>query len=510
MDNVHCSGSESQITQCRHSDWGRHDCSHSDDVSISCIADSAEAVALVGGAGNRRVGRLEVFHANQWGTVCDQGFTDAAARVVCYSLGFGYVGRKMDMNQYGLGNGVIWLSNVNCSGTEQHIGKCSHGNWGNHSSCGHHQDVAVSCTNYMPVTPVRLAGGSNSTGRLEVLHNEVWGTVCGDFFTPEAVHVTCKMLGFELGSKIDNGKYRTNHGPIWLDDVRCSGTENDISECSHNGWGVHDCQHHEDIALSCAHVDIRLNGGRDPREGRLEVLYNGTWGSACIHHNNSHLGTPVALCNMLGFGNIGRRVRYDNYGSGPGRIWLISLQCSGMEASIVDCSHFYGWDTFWCSYENVRAAVSCLRDGAVTLVGGGSPREGRLEVYQNGTWGTVCDDGFTDAAAGVVCYSMGFGYTGQEMNIDTYGTGTGQIWLDDIECDGTERQIGECSHRGWGVHDCTHSEDVAISCTGDPTAITSSSLPVASSSSTSTVIYTMLTSSTTSLLVNLLSGTSLR
>jgi len=74
LDNVRCNSTELSIINCQHNSWGNHSCQHNDDVSVSCIADSAEAVALVGGR-NPRVGRLEVFRANQWGTVCDNGFT---------------------------------------------------------------------------------------------------------------------------------------------------------------------------------------------------------------------------------------------------------------------------------------------------------------------------------------------------------------------------------------------------------------------------------------------------
>ena len=46
-----------------------------------------------------------------------------------------------------------------------------------------------------------------------------------------------------------------------------------------------------------------------------------------------------------------------------------------------------------------------------------------------------------------------------------YGDGTGEIWLENVQCDGTETDIGECSHNGWGVHQCEHHDDVAIFCT---------------------------------------------
>ena len=41
---------------------------------------------------------------------------------------------------------------------------------------------------------MRLVGGSNSQGRLEVLHDGIWGTVCGDFFSEAAARVVCNML----------------------------------------------------------------------------------------------------------------------------------------------------------------------------------------------------------------------------------------------------------------------------------------------------------------------------
>ena len=444
-----------------------------------------------------------MFHANQWGTVCDDGFTDAAARVVCHSLGFGYIGRKVDVNYYGVGVGVIWLNNVNCSGTEQYISECSHGDWGDHD-CTHHEDIAISCTGNTPaanvsdsttVTPVRLVGGSGSTGRLEILHNGVWGTVCGDTFTAVEVRVLCSMLKLGPGTEIDNIKYMTDHGTIWLDDVRCSGRETDIAECSHNGWGVHNCQHEKDVAISCTHtrIGVRLNGGRDPREGRLEVFHNGTWTKVC---DRLYYATALVVCNMLGFGYTGRptsvsTVRHQ-YGPDRGQIWFDSVWCTGTEESIMECDH-NGWTTRRCSSGNNQQTMSCLPDDAVALFGGGSPCEGRLEVYHNGIWGTVCADRFTEATAKVVCHSLGFGYNGQTMSVGMYGVGKGMVWLDGVHCDGTEIHIGECSHREWGTHNCTHNEDVAISCVGGlpvPTSTTSKPSPTSKSFPASTVSST--------------------
>ena len=100
----------------------------------------------------------------------------------------------------------------------------------------------------------------------------------------------------------------------------------------------------------------------------------------------------------------------------------------------------------------------------VRLVGGSTSYEGRVEVYHNGEWGTVCDDRWDLNDAQVVCRQLGFGPAIAARSGAYYGRGSGQIWLDEVNCVGTEQIIEDCSHDGWGNEDCSHYEDASVQC----------------------------------------------
>ena len=87
----------------------------------------------------------------------------------------------------------------------------------------------------------------------------------------------------------------------------------------------------------------------------------------------------------------------------------------------------------------------------------------------NGEWGTVCDDGWDNTDASVVCKQLGFGTSGRSYSRAYFGQGSGPIWLDSITCTGSESTLASCGHLGVGItRSCTSSEDAGVRCYGTP------------------------------------------
>ncbi len=113
----------------------------------------------------------------------------------------------------------------------------------------------------------------------------------------------------------------------------------------------------------------------------------------------------------------------------------------------------------------ISIAYFCETDTHVRLVNGSSSNRGRVEVFIHNIWGTVCDDSWTENEARVVCRQLGLPYhAAQAIGGAAFGQGSGHIWLDNVNCTGSESTLDLCRHAGWGKHDCEPSEDAGVAC----------------------------------------------
>lgn len=103
----------------------------------------------------------------------------------------------------------------------------------------------------------------------------------------------------------------------------------------------------------------------------------------------------------------------------------------------------------------------------IRLIDGPYSCSGRIEVFYQQQWGTVCDDGWGLPDASVVCRQLGCGIALEAPHSARFGRGLGSIVLDDVNCTGSERALSECTGRNVGEHDCDHGEDASVVCSGN-------------------------------------------
>ncbi|XP_043842380.1 lysyl oxidase homolog 2 [Dromiciops gliroides] len=372
----------------------------------------------------------------------------------------------------------------------------------------------------VPKIQLRLAGQKrkHNEGRVELYYNGLWGTVCDDDFSIHAAHVVCRELGYvEAISWAPSSSYGKGEGPIWMDNIHCTGKEATLAACSSNGWGVTDCKHTEDVGVVCSDKripgfkfdnslinqidnmniqvdDIRIRPvlsayrKRTPvTEGYVEVKDGNSWKQVC--DTNWTTKNSRVICGMFGFPTekkYNTKV-YKIYASRrKQRYWPYSMDCTGSEAHISGCklgnqAALDPVKNFSCE-NGMPAVVSCVpgRDFApgshtgfgkafkseqplVRLRGGANTGEGRVEVLKNGEWGTICDDQWNLVSASVVCRELGFGSAKEAITGARLGQGIGSIHLNEIQCTGFEKSIIDCKFNVENLG-CNHEEDAGVRC----------------------------------------------
>ncbi|KAE8593417.1 hypothetical protein XENTR_v10019119 [Xenopus tropicalis] len=219
-------------------------------------------------------------------------------------------------------------------------------------------------------------------------------------------------------------------------------------------------------SINCIILDslnIRLVDGNSSCKGRLEVNHNGTWGTVC--NDQWDKKDAKVVCKQLQCGPPKFSYECQPFGEGSGPIWLDEVHCTGKEYSLSEC-RFSAPGVHDCEHRE-DVSVMCREPFKIQLVNGSNRCAGRLEVFYDGEWGSVCDDDWDTLDSQVVCNQLRCG--DPQLNRERgprFGQASGRIWLDDVQCNGYESSLEECKHRTWSYHDCTHKEDVSVYCTG--------------------------------------------
>ncbi|XP_053824338.1 deleted in malignant brain tumors 1 protein-like [Vidua chalybeata] len=423
-------------------------------------------VRLAGGP-HRCAGRVEVFHAGRWGTVCDDTWDLAAAAVTCRQVRCGPALWAPGAAQFGEGAGPVWLDGLRCAGSEAHLAQCPGHTWGTHT-CNHAEDAGAACAaSAAPAPPqVRLSGApGRCAGRVEVLHAHLWGTVCDDGWGARQAQVLCAHLGCGPALEAPGAaRYGRGEGPIWLDDVTCTGEEPDFFRCAHRTWGENNCHHGEDAGVVCAGEAQVCAGEAQVCAGEAQVCQVCT-GEAqvcqvCAGEAQVCTGVPQVCQVCAGEAQVCTGVPQ------------VCQVCAG-EAQVCAGEARTGVPGVRrCA--QVRHAQVCQvcagnsSSGEVRLAAGPHLCAGRVEVLHEGRWGTVCDHGWDLSDAQVVCRQVRCGPALAAPGGARFGRGSGQVWLSELTCAGSERHLGHCPAPPWGSNTCGHERDAAVECAAPP------------------------------------------
>ncbi|NXP25691.1 C163A protein, partial [Scytalopus superciliaris] len=483
QEEFHCVGNETHLAHCPRNLHHTNTCSH----AATVVCSGYGGYRLANGS-TTCSGRVELLHGGTWGTLCDYLWDLPAANILCQQLDCGVA--LLIPDHLGEGNGTIWRDVFHCEGTESCLWDCAQVTLGN-PTCSAKEVATVICSgksgtqlmlcktyHYQTVPTgvsedvgvicsgsrqIRLVNGTKRcAGRVELYHDGIWGTICDDNWDLSDAHVVCKQLG--CGHAIEafvSAHYGEGSGQIWLDDVNCTGAESDLWACPSRAWGQHNCQHKEDAGVLCSDfLALRLVNGNDCA-GRLEVFYNGTWGSICS--NRMSQLTAVTVCKHLNCGDEGEIAEDFKYGRGSGPTWLDHIECTEQHSSLWQCQSD-PWDPQSCDNRAEETHISCTDNEKLRVVGGEDECSGRVEIWHQGSWGTICDDAWDVADANVVCRQLGCGSAVSALSEAAFGEGTGPIWLEKVHCKGTELSLWDCPAKLLSGKNCDHKEDAAVNC----------------------------------------------
>ncbi|CAM5081598.1 unnamed protein product [Natator depressus] len=317
----------------------------------------------------------------------------------------------------------------------------------------------------MGADELRLVNGSSPcAGRVEVKHQDQWGTACGGaYWNMKGAVVVCKQLGCGSALKaLYQAPFGKGSGPTWLYRVNCHGNESALWDCSHQGWGSFTCDHEYDIGVICSgRIEVHLIGGDTACSGRVEVKHGKTWETVCDSHLDFKAATVI--CNELGCGQAVATLGAAHFGEGLDLIWKEEFQCVGSESLLEKCPRRSRPNT--CSHAN-DVGVLCSGYGGYRLANGSTGCSGRVELRHGGTWGALCDSQWDLQAAHTLCQQFDCGFALSMPARELFGTGDGPVWNGKFGCERNESRLRDCPVTALGTTECPPGSEASVVCSG--------------------------------------------
>ncbi|XP_071944172.1 scavenger receptor cysteine-rich domain superfamily protein-like [Antedon mediterranea] len=486
---VECTGDETDLSDCLFK-WLLDADSYKSGVKCS-----TDGVSLTDGE-FASDGRLEVYTDSEWHTVCARDLNMDAGRVICKQLGFedilsiagyrlthgynrlsgfpqAYINNtwtylceteaSLDMFCFQKQTSGVYLSRKGEERTSYGQGctYCTQGSGpfgcappeedpnNQTQATAYEQYDYVECSQEV----TRIQGGGNQ-GMIEVFRDGRWLPACNDHWNLATTKITCKELHFLDVNQVQSIHILSNPSPDAVV-IQCNGSESSLLQCPIDD--TVSCAS-TTAHVTCSDVGIRLQGSPIQNAGRVEVYSDGEWSTICNRDwdiNDAHVA-----CRMLGYPEATTVYTYVAYGKGVGSILPRSFLCNGDETNLFDCpSTSHSTSTTPCGHAD-DVGLLCYTE--FIRLSDGSESAGRVELYIDGQWGTVCDDNWDIDDAFVVCRQLGFDGASGSYSSNRYGSGEGPIHLDEVQCTGNETDLLQCDSQR--ENDCEHSEDAAVSC----------------------------------------------